>query len=260
LQAVVAELERQGAARRAAAATLVARLLVHAAALRLPVPREALASPGGRERALEQFRDQLAGVTQKCVQAVLGVYGFRSGEADVALQPWTSGRWQVDLFHPQTLQDAGRKLGTGAVVGAAVGAVADVALAGLSLGAATALGAAVGGVASQGWSQVPRKLMHRLQGAEELSVEDTVLLALADSLVRLISALERRGHAATAQLHIPAAVAGPGTLQALVQALSAARGFASDGSAPPLAASPDARREALSGRVAALLLRSLSEA
>lgn len=257
LQAVVAELERQGAARRAAAATLVARLLVHAAALRHPVPREALASPGGREQALAQFRDQLAEATQKCVQAVLGVYGFRSDEADVALQPWTSGRWQADLFHPQTLQDAGRKLGTGAAVGAAVGAVA---LAGLSLGAATALGAAVGGVASQGWSQVPRKLMHRLQGAEELSVEDAVLLALADSLVRLIAALERRGHAATQRLQIGAEAAEAGPLQELVRALSAARGFAPDGSVSLLAASPDARREALSGRVAAFLLRSLSEA
>lgn len=260
LQAVVAELERQGAARRAAAATLVARLLVHAAALRHPVPREALASPGGREQALAQFRDQLAEATQKCVQAVLGVYGFRSDEADVALQPWTSGRWQADLFHPQTLQDAGRKLGTGAAVGAAVGAVADMALAGLSLGAATALGAAVGGVASQGWSQVPRKLMHRLQGAEELSVEDAVLLALADSLVRLIAALERRGHAATQRLQIGAEAAEAGPLQELVRALSAARGFAPDGSVSLLAASPDARREALSGRVAAFLLRSLSEA
>jgi hypothetical protein len=259
LQAVVAELERQGAARRTAAATLAARLLVHAAAMRRSVPREVLAPTGGREQALVQFRDRLAQATQKCVQAVLGVYGFRDDEADVALQPWTSGRWQADLFHPQTLQDAGRKLGTGAAVGAAVGAVADVTLAGLSLGAATALGAAVGGVASQGWSQVPRKLMHRLQGTEELSVEDAVLLALADSLVRLIAALERRGHAATQHLQIGAEAAEAGPLQEVVHALSAARGFAPNEAVSLLAAGPDARREALSQRVAALLLQRLGD-
>ena len=43
--------------------------------------------------------------------------------------PWSSGRWEADLFHPQTLLDAGHKLGKGAAVGAAVGLAADVALA-----------------------------------------------------------------------------------------------------------------------------------
>ena len=105
--------------------------------------------------------------------------------------------------------DAGQKLGTGAAVGAAVGLVADVALAGLSLGAATALGAAVGGLASQGWSQVPRKLANRLRGTEELTLEDGVLLLLAGSLLRLCIALEQRGHAALETLHVSADAPDP---------------------------------------------------
>jgi len=62
--------------------------------------------------------------------------------------------------------------------------------------ASTALGAAVGGVASQGWSQLPRKLRHKLQGVEELTLEDAVLLGLAGSLMRLVGALEQRGQKA----------------------------------------------------------------
>ncbi|RID99504.1 GTPase/DUF3482 domain-containing protein [Simplicispira hankyongi] len=257
LQAVVAELDRQAQARRVAAATLVARLLVHAAAQRRAVPRAELEAPAGREQAVAQFRKSLAGHTQQVVQAILGVYGFRPDEADLALSPWTSGRWQADLFHPQTLQDAGRKLGTGAAVGAAVGLAADVALAGMSLGAATALGAAVGGVVSQGWSQLPRKLRHKLQGVEELTLEDAVLLGLADSLLRLVRALERRGHAATARLAIAAQSGDQTELQAVVQALAPARGFPEVAKASALAASPDARREALGQRIASLLLQAL---
>lgn len=258
LQAVVAELDRQAQARRVAAATLVARLLVHAAAQRQAVPRSVLETPAGREQAVAQVRQALAGHTQEVVQAILGVYGFRPDEADLALAPWTSGRWQADLFHPETLQDAGRKLGTGAAVGAAVGFAADLALAGMSLGAATALGAAVGGVASQGWSQVPRKLRHKLQGVEELTLEDAVLLGLADSLLRLVRALERRGHAATERLAIAGPGAGQDALQSVVWALAPARGFADGPGASVLAASPHARREALGQRIAGLLLKALA--
>lgn len=258
LQAVVAELERQAQARRTAAATLIARLLVLAAAERQAVPRAELQTPAGREQAVARFKGALAERTQEVVQAILGVYGFRPDEADVALAPWASGRWQDDLFHPELLQDAGRKLGTGAAVGAAVGLAADVALAGLSLGAATALGAAVGGLASQGWSQVPRKLKHKFQGVEELSVEDAVLLGLADSLRRLVVALERRGHAATQRLSIAADSAEQAALQSVVQALAPARGFAPEHKASALRVSRDARREALSQRVAGLLLPALA--
>ena len=257
LQAVVAELDRHAQARRAAAATLVARLLVYAAAQRQAVPGAQLETTAGREQAVAQFRQSLAKDTQQVAQAILGVYGFRPDEADVALSPWTSGRWQADLFHPETLQDAGRKLGTGAAVGAAVGFAADVALAGMSLGAATALGAAVGGIASQGWSQVPRKLRHKLQGVEELTLEDTVLLGLADSLLRLVRALERRGHSATARLAIAAQSGDHGELQAVVQALAPARGFPDLPKASVLAASQDTRREALGQRIAAQLLQAL---
>ena len=274
LQAVVAYLARQGRERRTAAVTLAARLLVHAAAQRVTVASNALQSPEDlRADAVQSLRQNLGKNMQACVQAVLGVYGFRPGDADVQLVSWTSGRWEHDLFNPELLQDAGRKLGTGAAVGAAIGFGADVALAGMSLGAATALGAALGGVASQGWSQLPRKLSNKLQGVDELTLEDAVLLALADSLLTLIMALERRGHAASARLDLSAAAAGVPVavedttttaesddrraLRQVVRALRPARGLPPAQGANAIASNQGARREALIEQVALPMLQAL---
>lgn len=273
LQAVVEHLARQGRERRTAAITLAARLLVHAAAQRITVASSALQSAEDRRAdAVQSLRKDLSKNMQDCVQAVLGVYGFRPGDADVQLASWTSGRWEDDLFNSELLQDAGRKLGTGAAVGAAIGFGADVALAGMSLGAATALGAAIGGVASQGWSQLPRKLGNKLQGIEELTLEDAVLLALADSLLTLILALERRGHAASARLDISAAAEHSEAvetdaqtaedddrraLRQVVRELRPARGLPPSDGVKALASNQGARREALIEQVALPLLQAL---
>jgi len=80
---------------------------------------------------------------------------------------------------------------------------------------------------------------------------------LADSLLRLVRALERRGHAAIARLAIAAQSGDQAALQAVVQALAPARGFPEVAKASALAASPDARREALGQCIASLLLQAL---
>ena len=196
--------------------------------MRREIDRDAAADAPRKAALVRDFKASLTDHVERAVRAMLAVYGFRPGDADMALAPWTDGRWEADLFNPQTLVDAGQKLGTGAAVGAAVGLVADVALAGMSLGAATALGAAVGGLASQGWSQVPRKLANRMRGTEELTLENEVLLLLAGSLLRLCAALEERGHAAMETLHVGAETAGNEVLEAiaeLVVGLSPARSY-----------------------------------
>lgn len=255
LQSVVAYLARQAVDRRSAAAALAARLLVHAAAVRVALPAAELVTPEGRSQAIQTLRAEVARTMDACVQAILGVYGFRPGEADVALVNWTSGRWQADLFHPELLSAAGRKLGAGAAVGAALGFAADVAMAGMSLGAATALGAAVGGVASQGFGQLPRKLRRKWRGLEELTLEDAVLAALADSLLRLIAALERRGHAALAKVDIGAGHGSDAALAFIVQMLAPARGWEPEPRAAVLDISSEARREALVQKLAGRLLK-----
>jgi hypothetical protein len=66
----------------------------------------------------------------------------------------------------------------------------------MSLGAATALGAAIGGALSQGWGQAPRMLRNKLMGVEELTLDNSVLVLLADNLVHLCQVVQARGHAA----------------------------------------------------------------
>lgn len=262
LQAIIDDLDLQAFERRQAASQIVASLLVSAAAMRRPLPQSDLADPVRKAALVRGFKQSLATLVAAGVQDLLAVYGFRPGDADVDLAPWSSGRWEDDLFNPQTLKDASQKMGTGAAVGAAVGLVADMAVAGLSLGAATALGAAVGGLASQGWSQVPRKIANRVRGIEELTLENDVLLVLAGSLLRLCAALERRGHAALAKVHVAAQAVhgqdqGANSLSALVTSLAPARSYAHWELAPHAHASTDARRSQLVERVAQRLRQAV---
>ena len=261
LQAIIGALQVQAQERRQAVTQIAASVLVTAAAMRREIDREAAADSARKAALVRDFRASLSAHVERAVQAMLAVYGFRPGDVDMALAAWTSGRWEADLFNPQTLMDAGQKLGTGAAVGAAVGLVADVALAGMSLGAATALGAAVGGLASQGWSQVPRKLANRMRGTAELTLENEVLLVLAGSLLHLCTALEQRGHAALETLHVSAETTGSAvldTLTELVDNLSPARSYPQWEVSAKVRTDADPRRSRLVENVAMQLRHALA--
>ena len=256
LQDVIDELDWQSLERRRAARELVASLLVSAAAMRRDLSPADVQDAQRKAALLRRFKKDVAAQVTACVQALLAVYGFDKNDAEVDVAPWTQGRWEADLFNVHTLKDASQKLGTGAAVGAAVGLVADVALAGLSLGTGTALGAAVGGLASQGWSQVPRKIANRMRGVEELTLENAVLLVLADSMLRLCAALDQRGHAAWLKMHVAPATTltrqgqeskedDESDLHALIASLAAARSHPQWENPPTAQASTDARRSAL---------------
>jgi hypothetical protein len=121
-------------------------------------------------------------------------------------------------------------LGKGVAVGAAVGVVADLALAGLSLGAGAALGGAIGGALSQGFGPLGRKLANRLRDLHELTVEDSVLLVLAAWQLTLLRALELRGHAAVDRIAAGGTMRTPDAarrpLAELVRAIQPARSHA----------------------------------
>lgn len=255
LQDIIDYLDWQSLERRRAARELVASLLVSAAAMRRALSPADVQDTERKAALLRRFKKDVAAQVAACVQALLAVYGFDKNDAEVDVAPWTQGRWEADLFSAHTLKDASQKLGTGAAVGAAVGLVADVALAGLSLGTGTALGAAVGGLASQGWSQVPRKIANRMRGIEELTLENEVLWVLVGSMVRLCAALEQRGHAAWAKVHVDSTAPassedGDAPLHALVASLAAARSYPQWEAAPHSPTAIDARRSALVERIA----------
>ncbi|WP_420473588.1 GTPase/DUF3482 domain-containing protein [Noviherbaspirillum sp. ST9] len=222
LTRIVEYLGQQRRERQAAARRVVADLLISLAALRQPIAPEDFADAQKRERFLGDFRAMVLRAARVAVDDLLSIYGFRTDDADVAMLPWLDGRWEDDLFDPETLRDASRTLGTGAALGAAIGAAADIALAGLSLGTATAVGAAIGGLASQGWGQFGRRLANKVRGVQELTLENEVLYILAAHMVDLLAALELRGHAAEGKFKSGPA-GGTAELKPLLTALQPGR-------------------------------------
>lgn len=191
LAALILEQARQRERRHQAACRAVAELLLDTAALRLPSPPDTA--------ALEEHAASLRATVREretaCVDELLALYGFRRKDlANHELPPWQA-RLEMDLFHPEALKDMGVQVGKGLAAGAAAGATVDLVTGGLSLGAGTVVGAIVGG-AWQGAEKLGRRLLGKLRGWQELTVDDAILRLLALRQRLLIRALEQRGHAA----------------------------------------------------------------
>lgn len=192
LDRLVAGREREAEVRHAAAMRLVAELLIDVAACRVVVPDD---SASAVDAAVNDLNDRVRRREQHCVEALLALYRFRSDDVDADQLPLIDGRWESDLFHPETLRDMGVKLGTGAMAGAAAGAGIDLMVGGITLGAAAALGALAGG----GWQALRHfgdRLLGTLTGERHLAVNDAILRLLALRQLHLIRSLEARGHAA----------------------------------------------------------------
>ncbi|MCZ2105512.1 MAG: GTPase/DUF3482 domain-containing protein [Comamonadaceae bacterium] len=230
LQAIAGALAQAARERHVAASRIMADALIDVAAMRRVVSAEDFADEGHRRAFVRRFQDEVRRHARRAVDDLLALYAFRSGDAELTDLPDVVGRWEDDLFNPDALRQAGARLGLGAMIGAGLGMVADVALAGLSLGAATTLGATLGGAASGGWRPLWRKLENRWAGVREMTVEDPVLLLLAERLCTLAGALAQRGHAAVQALRIDGVGAGEAADNAaareLVRTLAPARGFA----------------------------------
>lgn len=223
LNGIVDALTLQARERRLAACRVVASTLIDVAAMRRALPAEEFEDEVRQKAFVRAFQDDVRRHARRAVDELLAVFAFRPDDAELAEMPQLGGRWEDDLFNPELLKEAGKRLGLGAMIGAGLGVVADVAMAGLSLGAATTLGATIGGAASGGWRPLWRKLENRLAGVQELTVEDPVLLLLADHLLDLARALEQRGHAAQDKLRVADERVDEG-LRGVVRALGTARG------------------------------------
>ena len=197
LRDIVTYLEQEFDARRAAACKVIAGLLVDVAAMRRTASVTEFEQPRLRQAHIDALRQTVFNRAQRSIDELLLLYGFRESDAAEAPLPEVQGRLDLDLFNVDALLEAGTRLGKGVAMGAAVGVVADLALAGLSLGAGVALGSTIGGALSQGLNPLARKIANWFNGITELSVEDPVLMLLAQRQLSLLQALESRGHAAT---------------------------------------------------------------
>ncbi len=266
LAELVDALALQARERQQAAARIVASHLIDVAAMRRALPADEFADALRQKAFVRAFQDDVRGHARHAVGELLALFGFRPADAELAELPALAERWEDDLFNPELLKKAGARLGLGAMIGAGVGVVADVALAGLSLGAATTLGATVGGALSGGWRPLWRKLENRMNGVQELTADDALLLLLAEHLSALSAALAQRGHAAQQRLTVSAANTPtdearariPQAVLAAVQALTPARSHP-NWERGERGARDDSERADLQQRVARLLPHEVEE-
>ncbi|WP_416770881.1 GTPase/DUF3482 domain-containing protein [Pseudomonas sp. RHF3.3-3] len=199
LERLVHDLQAQRQARRQGANRLIAELLIDCAACRRQVAGDATAE----SNAIAELRQAVRQREQRCVEALLKLYAFRSDDATASDLPLLDGRWGDDLFNPETLKQLGVKVGGGIAAGAAAGAGVDLLVGGLTLGAAALAGAIAGG-ALQTARGYGNRLLGKLKGQRELTLDDSVLRLLALRQRQLLLALEARGHAALERIQLAA--------------------------------------------------------
>ena len=183
--------------RQQAGQRLIAELLLDVAACRRSVPSE----PAAEQAALSALHQLIRQREQQCVDALLRLYEFRRSDAESGDLPLLDGRWSDDLFNPETLKQLGIKVGGGMAAGAATGAGIDLMVGGITLGAAALLGALAGG-GLQTARNYGTRLLGKVRGQHELSVNESVLCLLAMRQQQLLLALNQRGHAATERIQL----------------------------------------------------------
>ncbi|WP_440058462.1 GTPase/DUF3482 domain-containing protein [Pseudomonas fragariae (ex Marin et al. 2024)] len=191
LERLIDDQEKQRSAKRHSAARLIAELLIDCAACRRSVETTA----DQERQAVEALRKAVRQREQQCVEALLKLYAFRKDDVSSSDLPLMDGRWGDDLFNPETLKLMGVRVGGGVAAGAAAGAGVDLMVGGVTLGAAALVGAIAGGALSTARSYGGR-LLGKLKGRRELTVDDAVLRLLALRQRHLLLALGVRGHAA----------------------------------------------------------------
>ena len=199
LERLIADHEAQTRARHQAGARLIAELLIDCAACR----RSVVAQPTLEQGEIRALHDAIRQREQTCVDALLRLFAFRKDDARPGDLPLLDGRWGDDLFNPETLKQLGVNVGGGLAAGAAAGAGIDLLVGGLSLGAATVIGALAGG-GLQTARNYGSRLLGKLKGQRELTVDDGVLRLLALRQRQLLAALAARGHAATEAIQLDA--------------------------------------------------------
>ena len=218
LERLIADHEAQARARRDAGARLIAELLIDAAACRRSVASQPVLEQG----AIRELREAIRQREQRCVEALLRLYAFRPQDAQAGDLPLLDGRWGDDLFNPETLKQPGVRVGGGMAAGAAAGAGVDLLVGGITLGAAALLGALAGG-GLQTARNYGGRLLGKLKGQRELSVDDNVLRLLALRQRQLLAALANRGHAAQQAIRLETPQDGAWRNGKLPEALHKAR-------------------------------------
>lgn len=184
--------------RRQQGQELLAELLVDVAAFR----RQSTSDNADEGiRIWQEMQEQVRQREYQFIRDLLDLYRFHEEDYEDELLPISGERWDRDLFSTEALKDMGIRVGKGFAAGAMAGATVDIITGGLSLGAGTLVGGLVGGL-WHGAEKVGNRILGMLQGYRELTVDDPVIRLLAIRGLRLLDALDRRGHAAQDRIQL----------------------------------------------------------
>ncbi|MDZ4831606.1 MAG: GTPase/DUF3482 domain-containing protein [Phycisphaerae bacterium] len=181
-----------------ASALLIADMLIDAAACVLHVDPK---NEESLRHGVETLRTALRAREQRCAEQLMALHRFRGEDRIDDDLPGVDGRWGLDLFHPAAVKQFGAATGRGAAVGAMAGLAIDALVGGMTLGAAAATGAGVGALFETARGH-GRRWLRRARGETELRADDSTIHLLALRAISLARALLGRGHAAQAPVRV----------------------------------------------------------
>lgn len=192
--------EQQAAERYQQGLKIIAELLIDIAAY----SRLVATDEDSLQEAKQSLQDNVRKREQRCIEALLKLYQFKKDDAFGGELPLIDGRFDDDLFNPETIKQFSVNIGKGAAAGAVAGVGVDIMFAGLTLGAAALLGA-ITGSAWQTFSNYKDQLVGKFTGKQFLGVDDAILQILAIRQYQLLDALIKRGHAANHAIELTTA-------------------------------------------------------
>ncbi|UYZ83149.1 DUF3482 domain-containing protein [Entomomonas sp. E2T0] len=189
--------EQQSVERYQQGLKIIAELLIDIAAYSFLVATDEKSI----NEAKQNLQDKVRKREQHCIESLLALYQFRKDDAFAGNLPLIDGRFDDDLFNPETIKQFSLSIGKGAAAGAVAGVGVDLMFAGLTLGAAALLGA-ITGSAWQTFSNYKDQLVGKFTGKQFLGVDDAILQILAIRQCYLLTALVKRGHAANQAIEL----------------------------------------------------------
>jgi hypothetical protein len=176
---------------------LVANLIIEAGSVRYQADDSEYAITAKTKLLQQAVRK----TESRCVQHLLQLYQFRRDDLQNNELPVRQGKWELDLFSNDNLQEFGIKLGGHIAKGAGVGVAIDVAVGGITLGVAALSGGIVGAL----WSVKQRyynEIEAKIKGKRYLCVDDATLQVLWLRQLSLLTTLQQRGHASLNKIEL----------------------------------------------------------
>ncbi len=182
--------------RRNSSLLAIADMLIDIAALRRQYP---LRSEPERSQQLNEIRHLVGKREQACVETLLSLYRFGRDDYRDAELPLVDGQWPDPPLDQHTLAFYGIRTGSHLGAGAGIGAAIDIATGGLSLGTGTLVGGAVG--AGTGiFRTAGERMLEKARGIGRLGVDDSALRLLGWRQLNLLTQLIQRGHGSPSPL------------------------------------------------------------